>query len=90
MTVQLRIDVFLKLMGIFRTRSVAGKACKAGCISVDDLAVKSSTSIRTGDMLEIVKPDGSRLSVEVLDIPSGKQVSRKDRQNYCRIAGTEE
>ncbi len=86
---QVRIDVFLKLIGIFKTRSVAGKACKAGYISIGGLAVKSSYSVQNGDLLEIVKPDGSRLSVEVLEIPSGKQVSRKDRQAYCRIIGME-
>ncbi len=87
--VQVRIDVYLKLMGIFKTRSVAGKACKAGYISIDDKAVKSSLSIQNGNLLKIVKPDGSRLTVEVLDIPSEKQVSRKDRQDYCRIVGME-
>jgi len=89
MMVQVRIDVYLKLMGIFKTRSVAGKACKAGFISIDDNAVKSSLSVRNGDLLEIVKPDGSKLKVEVLDVPKDKQVSRKDRQNYCRIVGME-
>lgn len=89
MMVKVRIDVYLKLMGIFKTRSIAGKACKAGYISIDDLAVKSSCSVKNGDLLEIVKPDGSRLSVEVLDIPSGKQVSKKDRQDYCRLVGME-
>ena len=88
--VQVRIDVYLKLMGIFKTRSVAGKACKAGYVSINDLAVKSSYSIQNGDLFEIVKPDGSRQSVEVLDIPSGQQVSRKDRQDYCRIVGMED
>jgi len=87
--VQVRIDVYLKLMGIFKTRSIAGKACKAGCISIDDGAVRSSHSVQKGEMFEIVKPDGSRLSIEVLKIPSGKQVSRKDRQNYCRTVGME-
>ncbi len=87
--VQVRIDVYLKLMGIFRTRSVAGKACKGGFVSIDDKAVKSSLSVQNGDLLNIVKPDGSGLSVEVLDIPTRKQVSRKDRQDYCRIVGME-
>jgi len=87
--VQVRIDVYLKLMGIFRTRSVAGKACKGGFVSIDGKAVKSSLSVQNGDMLNIVKPDGSELTVEVLEIPTGKQVSRKDRQDYCRIVGME-
>lgn len=87
--VQVRIDVYLKLMGIFKTRSVAGKACKAGCISIDDLAVKSSCSVQKGDLIKIVKPDDSGISVCVLEIPSSKQVPRKDRQDYCRIVGME-
>ena len=87
--VQVRIDVYLKLMGIFRTRSVAGKACKAGFVSIDGQAVKSSLSVQNGDLFSIVKPDGSGLTVEVLEIPAGKQVSRKDRQDYCRIVSME-
>ena len=87
--VPVRIDVYLKLMGIFKTRSVAGKACKAGFVSIDDRAVKSSLSVQKGDTLEIVKPDGSRLTVEVLSVPPDKQVSRKDRQDYCRIVEME-
>jgi ribosome-associated heat shock protein Hsp15 len=89
MMVQVRIDIFLKLIGIFKTRSIAGKACKAGCVYLDNIAVKSSHSIQKGDLLEIVKPDESRISVEVLEVPSGKQVSRKDRPDYCRIVGME-
>ena len=87
--VQVRIDVYLKLMGIFRTRSVAGKACKGGFVSIDGKAVKSSLSVQNGDLLNIVKPDGSELTAEVLEIPARKQVSRKDRQDYCRIVGME-
>ncbi|NOQ21654.1 MAG: RNA-binding S4 domain-containing protein [Candidatus Aegiribacteria sp.] len=86
----MRIDVYLKLMGIFKTRSIAGKACKAGFISIYKKAVRASCSVNNGDLLEIVKPDGSMLTVEVLDIPSVKHVSRKDRQDYCRIVGMEE
>ncbi len=86
MTLQVRIDIYLKLIGVFKTRSIAGKACKAGCISIEQRAVKSSHSVQKGDLLTIINPDGGRISVEVLEIPSGKQISRKDRQDYCRIS----
>lgn len=89
MTIQVRIDIYLKLMGVFVTRSVAGKACKAGCVLIHDRPVKSSYSVQKDDLIEIVKPDNSKVSVCVLEIPSGKQVSRKDRQDYCRIVGIE-
>ena len=83
----MRIDIYLKLMGIFRTRSVAARACKGGYISVSNSAIKPSYSVNMGDRLEIVKPDASRIMLEVLKIPTGKQVSRKDRQDYFRIVG---
>ena len=85
----MRIDIYLKLTGIFRTRSLAGKACRGGYITIDGAALKSSHSVVRGDIVTVVKPDGSKQSIEVLDIPSGKQVSRKDRQNFFRIVGME-
>jgi len=85
----LRIDIYLKLTGIFRTRSLAGKACKGGYVTIGGAGVKSSHSVGKGDIITIVKPDGSKRSIEVLEIPSGKQVSRKDRQDFFRIVGME-
>ena len=85
----MRTDVYLKLTGIFKTRTVAGKACKAGCVLIGCSKVKSSHEISRGDILEVVKPDGSTLSIEILDIPSGKQVSRKERSRYFRTVGPE-
>lgn len=85
----MRTDVYLKLTGIFKTRTVAGKACKAGCVSIGGSRVKSSQEIIRGDILEIVKPDGSILSIEILEIPSGKQVSRNERSLYFKTVGPE-
>ena len=85
----MRTDIFLKLAGIFKTRTGAGKACKAGCVLIGGSVVKSSHEISRGDILEVVKPDGSILSIEILDIPSGKQVSRKERSRYFKTVGPE-
>jgi len=87
---QLRIDIYLKLMGVFKTRSIAGKACKGGYVSMADKKVKSSYTVSGGNLFEIVKPDGGRIALEVIGIPSSGQVSRKDRQDYCRIVGIED
>lgn len=85
----MRIDIYLKLIGIFKTRTIANKACKAGYVSISEKKVNSSKEIHEGDILGVVKPDGSVLTIEVLKIPSMKQVSRKDRQEYFRQAGPE-
>jgi ribosomal 50S subunit-recycling heat shock protein len=85
-----RTDIYLKLTGIFKTRTVAGKACKAGYVLIGGSVVKSSQEINRGDILEVVKPDGSALTIEILDIPSGKQVSRKERSRYYKTVGPEQ
>ncbi|MBN2587740.1 MAG: hypothetical protein JXA64_08390 [Candidatus Fermentibacteraceae bacterium] len=83
----MRIDVFLKLTGIFRTRSSAGKAASAGYVSMDGRKLKSSHSVGRGDVLHIVKPDGTAFSIRVEEIPENRQVSRRDRQEYFTILG---
>lgn len=83
----LRIDIFLKLMGIFKTRTEAGKACKAGYVILQGSQFKSSREVSIGDIITITKPEGSVISIEVLSIPDSKQVSRKARSEFFRIVG---
>lgn len=85
----MRIDIYLKLMGIFKTRSMSGKACKSGYVSMEGRKLKPSHTVKTGDIIDIVKPDGSCSSIEVLGIPETGQVSRKQRGEYHRIVGME-
>lgn len=82
---QLRIDVYLKLMGIFKTRSAAGRAASGGFVSVDGRKLKPSHTVSRGEVMNIVRPDGSSLSIRVTDIPETGQVSRKDRQRYFTV-----
>ena len=85
----MRIDTYLKLMGIFRTRSMSRKACRSGYVSMEGRKLKPSHTVKTGDIVDIVKPDGSTTSIEVLDVPETGQVSRKQRRDYHRIVGME-
>ncbi len=80
----MRIDVYLKLMGIFKTRSAAGKGLSAGYVTCGGRSLKASSTVSRGDTIEIVKPDGSLQRIQVLDVPSGNQVSRKDRDRFFR------
>ncbi|MBD3278635.1 MAG: hypothetical protein GF388_10065 [Candidatus Aegiribacteria sp.] len=89
MLIRLRIDIYLKLMGVFKTRSMSGKACRSGHVSMEGRKLKPSHTVKTGDIIDIVKPDGSSSSVEVLGIPETAQVSRQQRREYHRIVGME-
>lgn len=81
----MRIDVYLKLIGIFKTRSAAGRAASGGFVSMDGRKLKPSHTVSGNEVITIVRPDGSSLSIRVTDIPATGQVSRKDRQKFFSV-----
>jgi ribosome-associated heat shock protein Hsp15 len=60
-----RLDVWLDVACLFRTRSEAQKACKGGKVDVNDQAAKPHREIRPGDVLSISRPLGRRQRVIV-------------------------
>jgi ribosome-associated heat shock protein Hsp15 len=61
-----RLDVWLDVACLFRTRSEAKKACEGGKIDVNGLPAKPHRTIRAGDELEISRPFGRKQKVRVL------------------------
>lgn len=51
-----RIDKWLWAMRIFKTRTISTEACKKGRISVGDVVVKPSRTIKVGDIINVRKP----------------------------------
>jgi len=60
-----RLDVWLDVACLFRTRSEAQRACKGGKVDVNGQAAKPHREIRVGDRLEITRPLGRRQQIEV-------------------------
>lgn len=80
----MRIDLFLKVAGLLKTRSIAGRAISSGSVLLDGNPAKASQSVTEGSQIRLIKPDGTVISLEVLQIPVSKNVSRAGRKELYR------
>lgn len=70
----MRIDKFLKVSRLIKRRTIADQACRSGRVFVDDKPVKSSYTVKVGDIISI--RFGERMvTVEVLAL---KDTSKKE------------
>ncbi len=53
---QIRIDKFLWSVRIYKTRSIASEACRKGRILINDIPVKPSRIISSGEIIVVKKP----------------------------------
>lgn len=53
---EVRIDKWLWAVRIFKTRTIAVEACKKGRVMIDDVTIKPSRNVRTGDVIQVRKP----------------------------------
>ena len=60
-----RLDVWLDITCLFRTRSEAQKACQMGRIAVNGQPAKPHREVRTGDKIVISRPLGRKQTVVV-------------------------
>lgn len=63
-----RLDVWLDVACLFRTRSEAKKACEAGRVSVNGQPAKPHRTVRAGDEITIARPFGRRQVVSIVGV----------------------
>ena len=61
----MRLDLWLDISCLFKTRSEAQKACKGGKVDVNGHAGKPHREMRIGDVIEISRPHGRKQRVIV-------------------------
>lgn len=66
-----RLDKWLWAVRLFRTRSLATAACRAGEVTIDDRPVKPSRDVRRGETI-LVRQGVMRRTVVVLDVPPSR------------------
>ena len=62
---RLRLDVWLDVACLFKTRSEAQRACQGGKVEVNDLRAKPNREIKLGDRITMTRPLGRRQTVVV-------------------------
>ena len=72
-----RLDIWLDVACLFRTRSEAQKACKGGKIDVNGQPAKPNRLLRPGDEILIGRPFGRKQRLVVKTV-ADKHVSRAD------------
>lgn len=72
---EVRIDKWIWAVRLFKTRSLASEACKKKQVLIKDTPVKSSRTIKAGDVIQIKRPPVT-FSYQVLQI-SEKRMGAK-------------
>ena len=72
MMLSVRIDKWLWATRMYKTRSLATKACAAGHVKVNGKAVKASHALKLGVMVDALTPGGPK-KLEVLALSDKRQ-----------------
>jgi len=76
-----RIDLWLKLVCLFKHRADATEACKGGKVQLNGQRCKPSATIRAGDVVEIVGEERYR-KVVALEFPDRSIAKEEARTMY--------
>ena len=77
-----RLDVWLDVSCLFRTRSAAKHACETGRIEVNGQTAKPHRIVRAGDAIAIARPYGRRQTVIVRGVADRSIPKAEARQLY--------
>jgi ribosome-associated heat shock protein Hsp15 len=78
----LRLDVWLDVACLFRTRSEAQRACKGGKVNVNGQAAKPHREVRPGDEIIISRPLGRKQVVVVRELVDRHVPKAEARELY--------
>jgi ribosome-associated heat shock protein Hsp15 len=77
-----RLDTWLDVACLFKTRSAAARACDGGKVSVNGVRGKPHRRIRAGDLLEITLDRGRRRIVRVRELQEAQVPKARARELY--------
>jgi ribosome-associated heat shock protein Hsp15 len=77
-----RLDIWLDVSCLFKTRSEAQRACKLGKVVVNGVTAKPHRELRVGDELVITRPLGRRQLVAVRGVTDKHLAKAAARELY--------
>ena len=77
-----RLDIWLDVACIFKSRSQAQTACKNGRLEVNGDAGKPHRAVRPGDEIKISLPGGRKRTIEVVELESTNVSKARARELY--------
>jgi ribosome-associated heat shock protein Hsp15 len=80
--INVRLDVWLDVACLFRTRSEAQQACKSGKVSVNRVTAKPNRLLRVDDELEIGRPFGRKQQIVVKGLANRHVARAEARKLY--------
>ena len=83
-----RLDVWLDIACLFKTRSEAQHACTSGKIEVNHQSAKPNRLVKVGDEIEIRRPFGRKQHVLVRGLADRHVVKAEARQLYEDLTPT--
>jgi ribosome-associated heat shock protein Hsp15 len=60
---EVRLDIWVSSVRLFKTRSAASSACRGGHVAVNGHKAKPSTLVRPGDRVVALTPGGERIAI---------------------------
>lgn len=82
MSEPVRLDVWLDVACLFRTRSEAQKACRGGKVDLNGQSAKPHRDVKPGDEIVITRPMGRRQRVKVLAVADKHMAKAAARELY--------
>ena len=78
----MRLDLWLDIACLFKTRSEAQKACRNGRVDVNGQSAKAHREIKIGDSIELSRPLGRRQQLIVRGLAEQHVAKADARQLY--------
>ncbi|QEK50503.1 RNA-binding S4 domain-containing protein [Pedobacter aquae] len=89
MVEKVRIDKYLWAIRLFKTRTLATEACKAGRVKKDGTNIKASYEVKVGDVLQVSKNIEKKL-IKVTALLANRVDAKKAVLHYMDITPVED